>query len=189
MTRYSGADDPFWLRSPLGTAGSLREWLLDHGSLTARLKAACADIQVRVLRQQRMRASREEATLLGLPAGRCVMARDVLLTSGSAPLVFAHSVLRADDMHGAWRAIASMGNKPLGAALFADPRIRRQPLRYHRLRDGHPLYCAAVAALGQALPPIWARRSIFELQGAPLLVTEAFLPALTGRWHTSGHRS
>lgn len=189
MTAYASADDPFWLRSPLGAMGCLREWLLDHGSLTARLKAARADIAVRVLRQARMRASSEEAILLGLPRGRSLMARDVLLVSGSIPLVFAHTVLRADDIHGAWRAIASMGTRPLGAALFADPRIRRRPLRYRRLRDGHPLYCAAVAALGQALPPLWARRSVFELGGAPLLVTEAFLPALGDRWHTGIHRS
>jgi len=189
MTTYAPADDPFWMRSPLGAIGGSREWLLDRGSLTARLKALCPDVEVRVLRQARMRASRDEAVLLALPAGRSLMARDVLLVSGSTPLVFAHSVLRVEDIHGAWRAIASMGTQPLGAALFADPRIRRRPLRYRRLRDGHPLYCAAAVALGQALPPLWARRSIFELQGAPLLVTEAFLPALSGRWHTSIHRS
>jgi chorismate--pyruvate lyase len=189
MTADADADDTFWLRSPLGAMGSLREWLLDSGSLTARLKAVCADFEVRVLRQARTRASRDEACLLGLPAGRSLMARDVLLVSGSAPLIFAHSVLRADDVHGAWRAIASMGTRPLGAALFADPRIRRGPLRYRKLRDGHPLYCAAAAVLGQTLPPLWARRSVFELQGAPLLVTEAFLPALAGRWHTSLFKS
>jgi chorismate--pyruvate lyase len=95
-------------------------------------------------------------------------------------VVYAHSVLRAGDLRTAWRAVAAMGTRPLGAAQFAGARIARGALAVRRLPPGHPLYCAAAKAVGKALPPLWARRSLFWSRGAPLLVTEAFLPALAG---------
>lgn len=165
----------------------MREWLLDRGSLTARLKSVCGGFAVRVLAQGRVRGGADEAPLFG-DAVTPLIGRDVLLMDGEVPLVFAHSVLRADDLRGPWRAISRMGTRPLGAALFADPRIERRPLHFRRLHGGHPLYCAAMAATGDELPPLWARRSAFCLHGAPLLVTEAFLPGLADYWQSNRSR-
>lgn len=182
-------EDDAWLRSPLGARGVLRDWLLDHGSLTARIKSVCDDFRVRVIAQGRVRGGLDESPLFGRRDGRALLGRDVLLLCGGVPLVFAHSVLRADDVRGPWRALAGMGTRPLGAALFADPCIVRDPLRYRWLRVGHPLYSAAKAAVRAELPPLWARRSLFRLRGAPLLVTEAFLPGLAGLWHSTSRRT
>jgi chorismate--pyruvate lyase len=66
----------------------------------------------------------------------------------------------------------------MGAALFADPRIRRFPLRYRKVNRGHPLYRRACTALHRPPPHLWARRSLFTLRGAPILVTEVFLPGI-----------
>jgi chorismate--pyruvate lyase len=159
---------------------SARAWLLDDGALTARIKARCRDFHVQVLRQGRVRVTREERALLGIHGSARAIGRDVLLKCGPVPVVFAHSVMRAGDLRGAWRSIAAMGARPLGAALFADPRIERCPLTFRRLDRGHPLYCAAASAVGRVLPPLWARRSLFLLRGAPLLVTEAYLPDIAG---------
>jgi len=178
-------EDDAWLRSPLGAQGMLRAWLLDHGSLTARIKSVCDDFRVRVLAQGRVRGGRDEMPFFASRGARVLLGRDVLLMCGDVPLVFAHSVLRAEDVSGAWHAIAGMGMKPLGAALFADPCVLRHPLRYRWLRIGHPLYSAAAAAVRSELPPLWARRSLFRRRGAPLLVTEAFLPGLAGLWHSN----
>jgi len=176
--RRSAGADPFWLPRPLLADGAMRTWLRDSGSLTARLKARCADFNVRLLCQQRMRVGCDEAHLLQLRPRELAIGREVLLRCGAAPVVFAHSVLRPEHLDGPWRSIAALGTSPLGAALFADPRIERHPLRYRWLHAGHPLYCKAAAAVGVVLPPIWARRSKFVLRGAPLLVTEAFLPRI-----------
>ena len=46
------------------------------------------------------------------------------------------------------------------------------------LRPGHPLYVLTADALGYGPEQIWARRSIFNLQKNPLLVSEVFLPDL-----------
>ncbi|MCC6532044.1 MAG: chorismate lyase [Burkholderiales bacterium] len=181
------AHDPFWQPWPLAADAAMRGWLLDRGSLTARLKARCPSFRVRLLHQGLIRPAREEAALLGLAQRERAIGRDVLLYCGSMPVVFAHSVVRAQDLRGAWRAIAAIGTRPLGAALFADPRIERHPLRFRWLGGRHPLYCAAAKALAAPLPRLPARRSLFVLHRAPLLVTEAFLPALSA--HNSHDRS
>jgi chorismate--pyruvate lyase len=72
----------------------------------------------------------------------------------------------------------AIGCRPLGAALFADPRIRRGPIQVARLDARHGLHRRAEMALGQLLPVLWARRSLFMRLGRPLLVNEVFLPGI-----------
>ena len=123
------------------------------------------------------RVHRDEAFWFAAPAKR-VMVREVLLLRGTTPLVFAHTVFAGGGLRGAWRGIAGLGNRPLGAALFADPRIARFPLRQKKLPRTHPLYRAAAAQLKKAPQPLWARRSIFASGKSPILVSEVFLPAI-----------
>lgn len=106
------------------------------------------------------------------------MVREVLLLHGTTPLVFAHTVFAAGGLRGAWRGIAGLGTRPLGAALFADPRIVRFPLRQKKLSRAHPLYRRAAAQLKKMPSPLWARRSIFAAGKSPILVSEVFLPAI-----------
>lgn len=161
-------------------AGALRRWLTDRGSLTARLQQHAGPIKVRVLFQGLRRANADEAFLFASRSAR-VLVREVLLLKGGTPLVFAHTVLAADGLRGAWRRVAGLGARPLGAALFADPRIARFPLRQKKLPRGHPLYRRAAAQVKRAPPALWARRSIFAAGNSPILVSEVFLPAILKR--------
>jgi chorismate--pyruvate lyase len=72
--------------------------------------------------------------------------------------------------------LTALGHRPLGAALFANPRVKRFPLEYRHLDQRHPLHRAACADTSTAHGPLWARRSLFALEGHPILVTEVFLP-------------
>ena len=85
---------------------------------------------------------------------------------------------RLANLRGTWRGLVRLGTRPLGAALFADPRVRRRPLRFRRLRPGDELHARACAATGKRLPALWARRSLFILGKSPILVTEIFLPGI-----------
>lgn len=171
-------------KAPPARAGApdvLRPWLSDPASLTARIVARCTHFEVRVLRELRTRPCPDEHALLGLPRGRLAWTREVLLVADGVPVVFAHSVLAPRDLTGAWHMARAIGSRPLGAALFADPGIRRGALAAARLAAPHPLHRRAATALGLragALPPLWARRSRFCRQGRPLLVTEVFLPGI-----------
>ena len=167
---------PSTWHSPLWQAGPLRDWLADHGSLTRRLQQRCHGFAVRRLRQEIARPQRDECGEIGLAPGRLALVREVLLQCAGRPVVYAHSVVALAGLRGPWVGLGKLGNKPLGAALFADPLVQRQPLEFQRLDARHRLYRAAIAHSGTAPRTLWARRSHFELAGSPILVTEVFLP-------------
>ena len=179
---------PGWSARPLG-AGALRAWLGDRGSLTRRLREASRQLTVRRLRQARGQPCPDEgpALLEGPGTGACPrpaawIVREVVLVSDGVPAVYAHSVIDAAALRGPWRWLAGLGHRPLGEALFRDPRIRRGAMTYRRLRAPDPRLLAAVACLQAAGLPaparLWARRSVFSAGGRRLLVTEVFLPVV-----------
>ncbi|NMG74274.1 chorismate--pyruvate lyase family protein [Aromatoleum diolicum] len=171
-----------WLKRPprATTPPRLRPWLTDPASLTARIRMRCGTFSVQVLCQRLAVPHRDEAALLGLRHGELAWLREVLLIADACPVVFARSILPRRNVRGAWNLFHGIGARPLGAALFADPRISRCALacacldrrdaRYHR---------AAAATAPLPLPPgVWARRSLFRLRGRALLVSETFLPTI-----------
>ena len=165
-----------WLTSAW-QAGAWRHWLTDRGSLTRRLQQACPAFRVSRLKQSLGRPNLDECDSLGLFPGRLAMLREVLLLNQETPLVYAHSVIPLAGLAGPWAGLAGLGNRPLGAALFTNPRIQRQALEYQHLDRRHSLYRAATRHLAHPPRTLWARRSLFALQNQPILVTEVFLPA------------
>ena len=167
-----------WLAKP-AVGGVLHAWLTAPGSLSWRIQARCPDFRVRRLRQLRARPWADEASLVGVPMGRHALVREVILASGGRPVVFAHSVTAVAHLAGPWRSLKGLGARPLATMLYDDPRIRRRPLAYRKINSRHPLYRRAAAVLPGLPSELWARRSVFLFHGAPLLVTEVFLPAIT----------
>lgn len=160
----------------------LRPWLTDAASLTARIRARCSELRVQVLHQSTGLPLADEARALGLPVGRRVWVREVLLLADGCPVVFGRSILPRGHARGAWHLFHGIGARPLGAALFADPAIRRGPLLSARLDRRDKRYHLAIAAAGlqgaSAPPTLWARRSLFRLRERSLMVSEVFLPAI-----------
>jgi len=155
-----------------------RPWLTDHGSLTQRLQARCDAFRVLRLNQAVGQPFPDEAPPLKLRRHQCAMIREVLLLCGDTPLIFAHTVIPLNGQRGPWQALAGLGNRSLGATLFADPRIERFPLEYRRLDQHHPLFLAASRHLYSPVAMLWARRSLFALEHKPIQVTEVFLPSV-----------
>ena len=185
-----------WLKKPI-LSGAYRKWLIDNGSLTARLKARYADFAVKPVLLKNAKAFTNESELLGLKVSQYALIREVLLMGNNQPVVFAHSVLPRTSLRGAWNGLGRLGNKPLGATLFANPKVKRTALEYKKLPRQHPIsmrvsrmnhqlqlvYSAgttpAVAEHLKTSPKVlWARRSIFSLSNAKILVTELFLEQL-----------
>jgi chorismate--pyruvate lyase len=168
-----------WLAHPSFLTRQYRAWLADQGSLTSRLKQRCRQFSVRPVRVGFTRPNRDERSLLQLRSGRLAYVREVVLNCDGRPVVFAHSVVADSSLRGAWAAITRLGSRPLGEALFSNPRVVRGSLQYRRVSTRHPLVRqaqqAGIIVTGKGL---WARRSLFVLRGHPLLVTEVFLPAI-----------
>lgn len=169
--------DRVWRGRPAAGAGGFGRWLIDRGSLTDRVRERCAAFRVELVYQGPRRAARDER-FIGGNRGERVLVREVFLSCARERVVFAHSVTRFASLRGAWRGLARLGTRPLGAALFADPRVRRRPLRFRKLGPRDELHARACAAAGRRLPALWARRSLFMLGNSPILVTEIFLPGI-----------
>ena len=170
--------DHFWNGTTIGCEPALAPWLRDHGSLTRRIQQRCREFRVHNLFDGLAPAIRDESILLGIPTNQHAYTREVLLIADNRPVVFAHSVVAASQLNGAWQALQHLGNCSLGSLLFSHPLVERKPLRYRKLRPGHALQRRATVALGTIPVTLWARRSLFVLHGAPLLVTEVFLPGI-----------
>ena len=168
--------DVFWNSSALGAPAALLPWLRDRGSLTRRIQSRCERFSVRNVKSTLARIAPDEYAILGVAPKRLAWSREVFLCADDTPVVFAHSACAAENLSGAWQDLRGIGNSPLGALLFSHPRIDRRPLHYKTLRRHHPLFIRAAAGLDNPPDRLWARRSLFYLYNAPLLVTEVFLP-------------
>lgn len=164
-----------WLKKPILAKG-LQNWLTDNSSLTARLKRQYSHFAVKPIAVKYAKSIQDEAALLHFPEHTTALIREVLLMGNNQPVVFAHSVLPRTSLRGAWHGLGKLGNKPLGATLFANPKVQRTALNYKKLSPNHVLYQRATSHLANKPNYLWARRSIFSLNCANIMVTEIFLP-------------
>jgi chorismate--pyruvate lyase len=152
----------------------LLPWLFDASSLTARIIQICGkDFSVRVISQQWQTLDAEEASAMALKNVHSALVRQVLLCCGEQPLVYARTVIPVTTVQGARRRYANMGNRPLGAMLFADRTMQREGVQVAMLPASHE-----ANRYTESGEPVWGRRSVFRVSGKPLLVSEYFLPEL-----------
>ncbi|HSC75500.1 MAG TPA: chorismate lyase [Pseudomonadales bacterium] len=155
-------------------ASPLRNWLLDRGSLTRRLqKKSGGHFSVKVLKQRWEKPKLDEARALNISPDQLALVREVILYGCDQPWVYARSVLPQQVLNGRLRFLRRLGNKPLGALLFSNPSIRREPV---------VVQCYAPSRLPPLLQkpsqqPLWGRYSIFRYGRGGILVSEIFLPA------------
>lgn len=158
----------------------LLPWLVDAASLTGRLRRLCPHgFNVRLLAQRWQRPLRNERLALGMRDHEFALVRQVHLACGARPLVFARTVIPAATLRGGLRRYAHLGTRPLGELLFADRRVRRGGIEVAEIAPRHALYRVITGGRANGSGAVWGRRSVFTLAGAPLLVGEVFLPALT----------
>lgn len=160
-----------------------RRWIAGEGSLTARLMSASSRFGVQRLVQTPQLPFADEWQALGLICPVPAITREVLLVCDSVPAVFAHTIVDPYRARRDWPFLRGLGNRPLGGALFVDPRVRREPFQFARLSTNHPLRQALQRVLPAfaSVPMLPARRSVFRRGGGAMLVTEVFLPDLLER--------
>ncbi|MCV6590727.1 MAG: chorismate lyase [Marinobacterium sp.] len=161
-TRWQALCRPSQLQAPL----QWRDWLLDRGSLTRRLvQLSNSNFRVEVLGQHWAIPTASERKALGMRCRQKALIREVQLIGHDQAWVYARSILPAATLTGRQRQLALLGSRSLGTMLFSEPTMQRSPLQISQLH----LHTGETA---------WARRSVFNLAGKPLLVCEVFLPAL-----------
>lgn len=158
----------------------LRNWLIDTGSLTAKLRSACTEFSVHLISQTQRVATSREAGLLALEENDQLIDREVQLYCGTTPVVYARSLIPVKALHDRFEGLDSMGEKPLGEKIFSDPQLDRSPIEWGRLTSNHVLFDHAMENVGAVPDYIFGRRSLFHGAEKPILISEFFLPAITG---------
>lgn len=155
----------------------LIDWLFDASSLTSRLIGLCGDdFSVRVISQHYQKLDSTEASAMALKKVHSALVRQVVLCCNDQPLVYARTVIPVTTIQGAQRRYANMGNRPLGAMLFADRTMQREAVEVAMLPPSHRAYQYTASS-----DSVWGRRSVFRVSDKPLLVSEYFLPELLRR--------
>lgn len=150
------------------------DWLLDPGSLTAKLKALSNDFQVQVLGQRETTLLADEKPWLGeVPT---VAVREVILWCDRKPWVFARSVFPPSALAAQQLSLGTLGDKPLGEHLFRQPDLARSAIELCRFTP-HSQVGQLQQQLGYAEHELWGRRSCFYAANQRVLVAEVFLGA------------
>ena len=176
LTHVNGVNPP----------ATMRGWLTDMMSLTAKLVAHSEQFRVHKLRQERGLCLADECMEIGVPRRVQVQEREVLLECDERPVVFARTIVPLSATSHDWPFFGRLGERSLGTTLFGDPRVERGELRYARLEAHHPLVKRAWRAISREEHsamrnpgPLLARRCLYRRRRGVLLVTELFLPAIT----------
>ncbi|WP_461482254.1 chorismate--pyruvate lyase family protein [Porticoccus sp.] len=157
--------------------GPLRAWLLDRGSLTGRLmRLSRGQFRVQVIQQGMGRPRLSEQRLLAMAPRQQALIREVILLGNGRPWVYARSVIPQKTLSGRLRRLRKLDNRPLGALLFSDPHLHRGPIE---LAQQDTRATPLPEPLQYLRGVISGRRSLFWLDGKPLLVCEMFLPEFT----------
>ncbi len=157
----------------------LHSWLIDTGSLTAKLRNACNDFSVHLISQIQRTAKPHEVLLLELSDDDQLIDREVQLYCNTTPVVYARSLIPLKAISDRFEGLDSMGEKPLGEKIFSDPQLNRSPIEWSQLTAEHPLFQHAMENV-EVVPddPIFGRRSLFYGAAKPILISEFFLPEI-----------
>jgi chorismate--pyruvate lyase len=178
-SRRSGLStaEPAWVS--LETCASraparLVSWLAEPGLLTAKVRAAGgAATQFRMLRLASQPLSISLRSRLAV-ADEAGLVREIEFACKGVRWIFARSIF-PESTTARYPWLRDLGASPLGEALLRVPETVREPLEYAELPPDHELALAAQPGRG---PSLWARRAVYRLAGAPIIVQEVFLPAL-----------
>ncbi|MGB1270614.1 MAG: chorismate--pyruvate lyase family protein [Endozoicomonas sp.] len=170
--------DMTWQPEPCEKRGDsipsgLREMLLDHTSLTQRLKQVHkSTFFVRVIRHEWLEPTASESAFLSCGEGSASV-REVLLFGSGRPVVFARSVLPASSLEGDNRGLLTLGDRPLGEYIFSQPGLHRGPIEIAKI-PARQFNLHLDFDYGDE--GAWGRRSLFYLNDLPISVCEVFLP-------------
>jgi chorismate--pyruvate lyase len=155
------------------------DWLKTRGSLTARLLQQLPHLHIQLITRGCYAALPEEEQALGLRRHTLVWVREILMRSKEQTLLFARSVMPYNHRCPQSYQLQRMHEHPLSELVFASPRIRRSTFIYKKLTPTHDLWPRLTAQNCGTTPALNARSSKFLWpRGAPLLLTEVFLPPL-----------
>ncbi|WP_111976970.1 chorismate--pyruvate lyase family protein [Algibacillus agarilyticus] len=169
-----------WGHDYANVSSLLYSWLFDPSSLTARLKANCRQFRVEVVFEQQILASALTEQLTSTMEDDSYWLRQVLLMCDNEPWVFASTVIPNKTIKSGHPFLAQLGSQPLGEALFCHPAVSRGNIEVKAFNGASHSFSTHIErflTVPKIPDTLWGRRSIFNIDLSPLMVTEIFLPA------------
>ncbi|WP_240009581.1 chorismate--pyruvate lyase family protein [Marinomonas algicola] len=148
---------------------NLKFWLRETGSLTALLERL-GILSIEVINDGWGQPTQRERKALSLRAREATRVREVILNINGTPMIYARSIIPASALIGHWRHLSQLKSQSLGGFLFKDKKLVRSPIEIVSLPSN---------VFNNVNEAVWARRSIFKQYNKGVLVSEAFLPAIT----------
>lgn len=138
---------------------NIRDWLMELGSMTLRLKKYCTCIHIEPQRECFITGDKLTEEGKHLPQSARYWLREVILMGDNQPWLLGRTVIPQETLSEHHHALMHLGTAPLGQYLFNNKDLTRDYIH-----------------IGQH-DALWARRSRLRLTGKPLLLTEVFLEA------------
>jgi len=167
---------PAELFNRLNAAKELKQWLLETGSLTAKIRQTCPQMRVKILAEGWQRPLVQECQQLKLSLNEQAWVRCVVLMCDHQPLVYARTIIPRCHAGNHWFALKKLGDRPLGEILFQPKQAHRTPFILSQQPIEHwPYLKSALPDHADQLNISYARQSLFRQHGDTLLLTEAFI--------------
>ncbi len=157
---------------PQQPSSLLKEWLLDKGSLTKKLKSHCQQFDVIVLGEDYLHPFENE-----FPTQNTAWVREVLLCLDGTPWVFARTLIPEEMLNNQRFNFLTLGKRPLGELLYTEGDFTPGKIEVSHFTPNHSL-ATLLKQEGQSnQQALWGRRRYFSHQDKQLIVSEIFLPA------------
>lgn len=157
---------PEWRNTlPSTIPHALQLWLTEPAILTMHLRR-CGGWRLAVVQHWQVQANGD-------------WQRQIVHQVNDQPVVFAQVHVPEATYHKYTAELGNLQQQPLGETLlYHNPAVKRGPFEFAALQAGDALYEQACAQGLPRVATLWARRSVFDWQGAPLTVTEVFSPEI-----------
>ncbi|MCG8325440.1 MAG: chorismate lyase [Thiotrichales bacterium] len=157
----------------------IREALICAGSLTEYLSRACTcELGLEIREESWQRAMSTELINADRRINRYFFVREINLSCGDTPILYGRSLFPRASYHYCKHQLKKLGARPLGNWLFNDERICRVQTQIGKIGKANRLYQLAMRDQDDEPGKLWGRRSVYSVNGYPLLVIEIFLPSL-----------
>jgi chorismate--pyruvate lyase len=118
----------------------------------------------------------DEATLVQAHQG---LIRQIYLADNNQPLTYGRTIVPEQTYQAFAHQFETLGIRAIGETLLHDKdNVVRGAFEFGFVAADTELFQAAIQKYDQPLDGLWGRRSLFFINGYPLLITELFFPNL-----------
>lgn len=153
----------------------LINWMIKPNNMGDALRKVCRQLTVNILDQNFRDLLPDETFLINSSDNKAYI-RSIFLQGDTIPFCYGRVVVPPTIYADYQSDFNNLGTKLIGETLlYNNPKTIRSAFEFGYISNQHPIH-AYINQFHAATAPLWARRSIFHLNGLePILISEVFL--------------